>query len=142
MHEEATSMSVPCSVAVSTSHNQNGTTAGPPLVSVVTGDVDLEVSQDHDVNVELEVPFSTTSTGGKSSVTGITPKPSRNTGDRGGPVYCRSGSSAYATRLLLSDGPNGAHARGFPYHVLRSGNSPYIYRERRGESPRNRKVLG
>lgn len=65
MHEEATSMSVPCSVAVSTSHNQqNGTTTAGQIVSVVTADVELEVSQDHDVNVELEVPFSTSS-GGK-----------------------------------------------------------------------------
>lgn len=69
MHEEATSMSVPCSVAVSTSHNQNGTTA--PLVSVVTADVDLEVSQDHHDNVELEVPFSTNSGGNfQNAVTG------------------------------------------------------------------------
>lgn len=57
MHEEATSMSVPCSVAVSTAHNENGTIS---TISVVNaGDVELEVNTDND----LQVPFSTNSEG-------------------------------------------------------------------------------
>lgn len=59
MHEEATSMSVPSSVAASTAQNENGTST----VSVVNAEVDLEVTTDND-NVELQVPFSTNS-GGK-----------------------------------------------------------------------------
>lgn len=60
MHEEATSMSVPCSVAASTTtQNQNGTTA---TVSVVTADVDLDITPEND-NVDLQVPFSSNSTG-------------------------------------------------------------------------------
>lgn len=60
MHEEATSMSVPSSVAASTTQNENGTT---PTVSVVTAEVELNVSVDND-NVDLQVPFSSNS-GGK-----------------------------------------------------------------------------
>lgn len=58
MHEEATSISVPSSVAASTSQNENGTT---PAVSVVAADVELEVTVAD--KVEL-VPFSSNS-GGK-----------------------------------------------------------------------------
>lgn len=59
MHEEATSMSVPSSVAASTSQNENGTT---PTVSVVTADVELDVTVEE--NVDIQVPFSSNS-GGK-----------------------------------------------------------------------------
>lgn len=59
MHEEATSMSVPSSVAASTTQNENGTT---PTVSVVTAEVELNVSVDND-NVDLQVPFSSNSGG-------------------------------------------------------------------------------
>lgn len=59
MHEEATSMSVPGSVAASTAQNENGTST----VSVVNADVDLEAAADND-NAELQVPFATNS-GGK-----------------------------------------------------------------------------
>lgn len=60
MHEEATSMSVPSSVAASTTQNENGTT---PTVSVVTAEVDLNVDND---NVDLQVPFSSNSGGNHS----------------------------------------------------------------------------
>lgn len=59
MHEEATGMSVPSSVAASTAQNENGTTT---TVSVVNAEVELEVATDND-NVELQVPFSTNSGG-------------------------------------------------------------------------------
>lgn len=59
MHEEATSMSVPSSVAASTTQNENGTT---PTVSVVTAEVELNVTVDND-NVDLQVPFSSNSGG-------------------------------------------------------------------------------
>lgn len=59
MHEEATSMSVPSSVAASTTQNENGTT---PTVSVVTAEVEINVSVDND-NVDLQVPFSSNSGG-------------------------------------------------------------------------------
>lgn len=59
MHEEATSMSVPGSVAASTTQNENGTT---PTVSVVTAEVELNVTVDND-NVDLQVPFSSNSGG-------------------------------------------------------------------------------
>lgn len=58
MHEEATSMSVPGSVAASTVQSENGTST----VSVVNAEVDLEATTDND-NVELQVPFSTNSGG-------------------------------------------------------------------------------
>lgn len=58
MHEEATSMSVPSSVAASTVQSENGTST----VSVVNAEVDLETTTDND-NVELQVPFSTNSGG-------------------------------------------------------------------------------
>ncbi|XP_049819844.1 nuclear hormone receptor FTZ-F1 isoform X3 [Aethina tumida] len=62
MHEEATSMSVPCSVAVSTAHNENGTIS---TISVVNaGDVELEVNTDND----LQVPFSTNSEGAEQII--------------------------------------------------------------------------
>lgn len=65
MHEEATSMSVPGSVAASTVQSENGTST----VSVVNAEVDLEATTDND-NVELQVPFSTNS-GGASAISGI-----------------------------------------------------------------------
>lgn len=60
MHEEATSMSGPSSVAASTSHNQNGTAAP---VSVVSADVELEPIVTDNDNVELQVSFSSNSGG-------------------------------------------------------------------------------
>lgn len=62
MHEEATSISVPCSVAASTSQNENGT----PTAALVSAEVDLDVATEVSVeeNVDLQVPFPTNS-GGK-----------------------------------------------------------------------------
>lgn len=60
MHEEATSMSVPGSVAASTTQEQNGTTT--TTVSVVTAEVDLDITPEND-NVDLQVPFSTNPAG-------------------------------------------------------------------------------
>nr|AJF93909.1 FTZ F1 beta [Leptinotarsa decemlineata] len=66
MHEEATSMSVPSSVAASTApQNENGIST----VSVVNAEVDLEVSTDNG-NIDLQVPFSASS-GGANTLTGI-----------------------------------------------------------------------
>nr|CAH7744042.1 unnamed protein product [Callosobruchus chinensis] len=56
MHEEATSMSVPGSVAVSTGQTENGTST----ISVENADLDLEVTTDDD-NVELQMSFSSNS---------------------------------------------------------------------------------
>ncbi|VEN49527.1 unnamed protein product, partial [Callosobruchus maculatus] len=58
MHEEATSMSVPGSVAVSTGQTENGTST----ISVENADLDLEVTTDDD-NVELQMSFSSNSGG-------------------------------------------------------------------------------
>ncbi|KAB0799295.1 hypothetical protein PPYR_07175 [Photinus pyralis] len=67
MHEEATSISVPSSVAASTTQsNQNGTTAAATVSIVTTADVDLDITPENENNVELEVPFSSSSTGGSS----------------------------------------------------------------------------
>ncbi|KAK4873380.1 hypothetical protein RN001_015409 [Aquatica leii] len=64
MHEEATSISVPGSVAASTTqNNQNGTTAA--TVTVATAEVGLDITPDNENN-DLEVPFSSNSTGGSS----------------------------------------------------------------------------
>ncbi|XP_044746177.1 nuclear hormone receptor FTZ-F1 isoform X2 [Coccinella septempunctata] len=58
MHEEATSMSVPSSVAVSTVQNENNNTSS----AVTTADVNIEITPDNG-NIEIEVPFSTNSGG-------------------------------------------------------------------------------
>ncbi|KAK9882827.1 hypothetical protein WA026_023440 [Henosepilachna vigintioctopunctata] len=58
MHEEATSMSVPSSVAVSTIQNENNNTPS----AVITAVNDLEISPDNG-NIEIEVPFSSNSGG-------------------------------------------------------------------------------
>ncbi|KAL3275511.1 hypothetical protein HHI36_020270 [Cryptolaemus montrouzieri] len=58
MHEEATSMSVPSSVAVSTVQNENNNTPS----AVITADVNLEITPDNG-NIEIEVPFSSDSGG-------------------------------------------------------------------------------
>nr|WAT94097.1 FTZ-F1 alpha [Henosepilachna vigintioctopunctata] len=65
MHEEATSMSVPSSVAVSTIQNENNNTPS----AVITAVNDLEISPDNG-NIEIEVPFSSNS-GGASAISGI-----------------------------------------------------------------------
>lgn len=57
MHEEATSMSVPSSVAASTSHGQNGTAAVDVELDPLTAD--NSVSD----NVELQVSYSSNSAG-------------------------------------------------------------------------------
>lgn len=68
MHEEATSMSsVPSSVAVSTSHNQNGTATS---VTVPVTDVDLDsIPRENSVsdNVDLQVSYSSNSAGIKKT---------------------------------------------------------------------------
>lgn len=58
MHEEATSMSVPSSVAVSTVQNENNNTTS----AVTTADVNIEITSDNG-NIEIEVPFSSNSGG-------------------------------------------------------------------------------
>lgn len=64
MHEEATTMSVPSSVAISTSHNQNGTVTSV-TVPVVT-EVDLDsIHRENSLtdNVDLQVSYSSSSAG-------------------------------------------------------------------------------
>lgn len=64
MHEEATSMSsVPSSVAVSTSHSQNGTATS---IAVPVTDVELDsLQRENSVsdNVDLQVSYSSNSAG-------------------------------------------------------------------------------
>lgn len=74
MHEEATSMSVPSSVAVSTAvvqqqsvqENGNTTTTTPTTnnIAVVVNAEDIELNTETD-NIDLQVPFSSNSAGKK-----------------------------------------------------------------------------
>ncbi|XP_025828830.1 nuclear hormone receptor FTZ-F1-like [Agrilus planipennis] len=68
MHEEATSMSVPSSVAASTSssqNNQNGTTS----VVILNEEVEMAITQEE--NADPPVPFTSNSTGATGSLAGM-----------------------------------------------------------------------
>lgn len=65
MHEEATSMSVPGTVAVPSVPNENNNNTP---TQIITGEGELELKLD-DGNIEIEVPFS--SSGGSNAITGI-----------------------------------------------------------------------